>query len=61
MLLHELVSLTKNIASLKENMQHLALYKGFTHPDVVSKSQELDLLIVRYQKLILELNQRKVS
>lgn len=53
MLLNEVVSLSSKIEKEREIMYELAFNKGFTHPEVLRISQDIDELINRYQKIIL--------
>ncbi|GKV55494.1 hypothetical protein NCCP2222_14410 [Sporosarcina sp. NCCP-2222] len=49
-------NLKKELLSLQIQMMRIMMYKmakrnGFTHPDVIACSQDLDKLLNRYQKI----------
>ncbi|MCG3090004.1 aspartyl-phosphate phosphatase Spo0E family protein [Sporosarcina cyprini] len=49
-------NLQKELLSLQIQMKRIMMYKmakrnGFTHPDVIACSQDLDKLLNRYQKI----------
>ena len=46
-----LKELEDNIAVLRTRMIDTVKVKGFTHPDTIRCSQELDCLLNKYQKL----------
>lgn len=47
----ELEELEKLIEQLRNKMHKVAENKAYTDPEVVKVSQELDILLVKYQKL----------
>lgn len=50
----DLSELQEKIEELRKRLNDLAIGKQFTDPEILKASQELDVLLVKYQKILNE-------